>query len=131
MALGERGAGRGPRSAAQARTAARAPGGGAAPVGPGGGSARRWWEQALSDLREEARGLVRVSRIDQPEAALVAPEQGFFLRENVKLKLLNARLAVLSRQTDSARTDVTAAGAALRKYFDPSSRKTQAAIGQL
>jgi uroporphyrin-III C-methyltransferase len=94
-------------------------------------SALTWWEQALADLREEARGLVRVSRIDQPEAALLAPEQGFFLRENVKLKLLNARLAVLSRQMDSARADVTAAGAALRKYFDPSSRKTQATIAQL
>ena len=89
--------------------------------------ALRWWEQALADIRAEARSLVRVSRIDQPEAVLLAPDQAFFLRENLKLKLLNARLALLSRLTDSARADVAAAASALRKYFDPSARRTQAA----
>jgi uroporphyrin-3 C-methyltransferase len=87
-----------------------------------------WWQKVLADVREEARGLVRVSRVDEPEAVLLAPEQAFFLRENLKLKLLNARLGLLARQTESARGDVTAAGAALRKYFDPASRKTQTAI---
>jgi uroporphyrin-III C-methyltransferase len=90
-----------------------------------------WWERALADLREEARNLVRVSRIDEPEAVLLAPEHAFFLRENLKLKLLNARLALLSRQTDAARADVAAAQAALRKYFDPASRRTQAAAALL
>jgi len=85
------------------------------------------WQRALWVLREEARGLVRVSRIDQPEAALLAPEQAFFLRENLKLKLLNARLGLLARQTSSARSDIAAATAALNRYFDPASRKTQAA----
>lgn len=87
-----------------------------------------WWERALADVREEARSLVRVSRVDQPEAVLLAPEQGFFLRENLKLKLLNARLGLLARQTDAARADTGAAVAALRKYFDPSARKTQVAV---
>ena len=91
----------------------------------------RWWERAWAEIREEARGLVRVSRIDQPEAVLLAPDQAFFLRENLKLKLLNARLALLSRQTDSARADAAAAAAALRKYFDPAARKTQAAAALL
>jgi uroporphyrin-III C-methyltransferase len=90
-----------------------------------------WWERALADVREEARSLVRVSRIDQPEAVLLAPDHAFFLRENLKLKLLNARLALLSRQTDAARADVAASQAALRKYFDPASRKTQAATTML
>jgi uroporphyrin-III C-methyltransferase len=90
-----------------------------------------WWESVLAQIRDEARSLVRVSRIDQPEAVLLAPEQGFFLRENLKLKLLNARLSLLSRQTDAARADVTAAVAALQKYFDPAARKTQVAVGLL
>jgi len=90
-----------------------------------------WWERALADLREEARNLVRVSRIDQPEAVLLAPEHAFFLRENLKLKLLNARLALLSRQTDAARADIISAQAGLRKYFDPASRKTQVAVALL
>jgi uroporphyrin-3 C-methyltransferase len=90
-----------------------------------------WWDQLLADVRDEARNLVRVSRIDQPEAALVAPDQAFFLRENLKLKLLNARLELLSRQVDSARSDIAASINALRKYFDASSRKTQATLTQL
>lgn len=88
-----------------------------------------WWQATLRRgwelVRDEARGLVRVSRIDQPEAVLLAPEQAYFLRENLKLKLLNARLGVLARQFDSARSDLTSATAALNKYFDPASRRTQ------
>ena len=91
----------------------------------------RWWRQAFGLLREEARGLLRVSRIDQPEAVLLAPEQGFFLRENLKLKLLNARLALLARQTEAARLDVAAAATALGKYFDPAARRTQTAATAL
>ena len=94
-----------------------------------------WWQAQLHKgwelVRDEARGLVRVSRIDQPEAVLLAPDQEFFLRENLKLKLLNARLGVLARQFDSARTDVAAATAALNKYFDPASRRTQNAATML
>lgn len=90
-----------------------------------------WWERALAQVGEEARNLLRVSRIDQPEAMLLAPEQAFFLRENLKLKLLNARLGLLARQTEAARADVAGAALALRKYFDPSSRRTQAAVSLL
>ena len=87
-----------------------------------------WWQLVLDRVMVEARGLLRVSRIDSPEAALLAPEQGFFVRENLKLKLLNARLGLLSRQNDSARADMQAISVSLKKYFDPSSRKTQQAL---
>ena len=87
----------------------------------------KWSRIALDKLQDEARKLLRVSRIEQPEAALLSPEQSFFLRENFKLKVLNARLGLLSRQTDTSRTDLTSASAWLTKYFDPAARKTQAA----
>jgi uroporphyrin-3 C-methyltransferase len=87
-----------------------------------------WWESGWAVLRDEARRLVRVSRIEEPEAALLSPEQSFFLRENLKLKLLNARLGLLARQTESSRADLAAAALAVNKYFDHSSRKTQAAL---
>ena len=111
----------------------------AAPASPGAQPADQgqlaWWQATLQRswevVRDEARGLVRVSRIDQPEAILLAPEQTFFLRENLKLKLLNARLGVLARQFESARADLTAATAALNKYFDPASRRTQNAATTL
>jgi uroporphyrin-3 C-methyltransferase len=94
-------------------------------------AAGSWWERWRDAVLEDARGLFRVSRIDQPEAVLLAPEQSFFLRENLKLKLLNVRLSLLARQTDAARADVSAAVSALHKYFDPASRRTQAVATQL
>jgi uroporphyrin-3 C-methyltransferase len=87
-----------------------------------------WSQRMLGGLWDGARQLLRVSRIDQPEAALLAPEQSFFLRENIKLRLLNARLGLLSRQTDAARGDLQSASDWLGKYFDPASRRTQAAL---
>jgi len=90
-----------------------------------------WLQSILDNVKREAGKLLRVSRIDQPEAALLAPEQAFFLRENLKLRLLNARLSLLSRQTEAARSDLTAANAWLLKYFDAASRKTQLATQSL
>lgn len=87
---------------------------------------RNWVEVATSSLRDETRKLLRVSRIDQPEAALLSPDQAFFFRENFKLRLLNARLALLSRQTETARADLQTASVWLAKYFDQNARKTQA-----
>jgi uroporphyrin-3 C-methyltransferase len=115
-------------NAVPARTQAPAPRpASAAPVSP----ARMWWERWRDAVGEELRALVRVSRIDQPEAVLVVPEQAFFLRENLKLKLLNARLSLLARQNETARGDVASAQAALQKYFDNGSRRTQAVQAQL
>lgn len=90
-----------------------------------------WWMRVVFLVRDELRGLVRVSRIETPEAALLSPEQSFFLRENFKLKLLNARLGLLSRQTESVRADLASASLALGRYFDGSSRKTQTAAATL
>jgi uroporphyrin-III C-methyltransferase len=82
------------------------------------------WNAFGETLWSEAKSLVRVTRIDHPEAALLAPEQSFFLRENLKLRLLNARLALLSRQFDTAQADLQAARTALDRYFDRSSKRT-------
>ncbi|WP_406622709.1 uroporphyrinogen-III C-methyltransferase [Acidovorax sp. SDU_ACID1] len=104
------------------------------PPAPGAADVPRWQaalRNAWDAVADEARGLVRVSRIDQPDAVLLAPDQAFFLRENLKLKLLNARLAVLARRMDSARADLASASGALAKYFDPASRRTQSAADAL
>ena len=83
-----------------------------------------WWMAGLMQFADQLKGLVRVSRIEAPEAALLSPEQGFFLRENLKLKLLNARLGLLARQKDAARADLASAAIVVRRYADASSRKT-------
>ncbi len=77
------------------------------------------------------RSLVRVTRIEHPDAALLAPEQAYFVRENLKLRLLNARLALLSRQFPTAQADLQSAQQALERYFDRGSRRTTAAADLL
>lgn len=85
----------------------------------------------LQQVWTEVRDLVRVTRVDQPEAALLAPEQAFFLRENLKLRLLNARLALLSRQFDTVQSDLRDAQGSLDRYFDKGSRRVELAREQL
>jgi len=86
-------------------------------------SARRGWETFSGPFLGELRQAVRVTSIEHPEAMLLTPDQSFFLRENVKLRLLNARLSLLSRQFDLAQADLQQAQAALDRYFDRSSRR--------
>jgi uroporphyrin-III C-methyltransferase len=96
--------------------------------GKGSGLLRQapdWFKAMVGAVRDEARSLVRVSRIDTPEAALLSPEQSFFARENLKLKLLNARLSLLSRQFDTTRADLGNAAKLVSRYFDASSRSAQ------
>lgn len=75
---------------------------------------QRWWHGVVA----QARSLVRVSRIDRPEASLLAPEQAYFLRGNVRLLVLNARVGVLSRQTAAARADIHRTLNLLERFFD-------------
>ncbi len=85
----------------------------------------QWGQQAGSVVWHEAQTLIRITRIARPEAMLIAPDQAFFLRENIKLRLLNARLALLSRQTPTALSDLQAADAMVKRFFDTQSRKAQ------
>lgn len=117
------------RAAAAASAATAGSTAASAPMDPG-------WTEVLGErwaslgarIWSEMRSLVRVTPIDQPEAMLVSPEQAFFLRENLKLRLLNARLALLSRQFDTAQADLRDALSALERYFDRSARRTTHAI---
>jgi uroporphyrin-III C-methyltransferase len=89
--------------------------------------ATAWWHAGLAHVGNELRSLVRVTRIDHPESVLATPEQQVFLRENLKLRLLNARLALFSRQFDIAQSDLRDAQSVLDRYFDRSSKRVVAA----
>ena len=82
------------------------------------------WDALWQRVWLEVKSLVRVTRIDQPDAMLLAPEQSFFLKENLKLRLLNARLALLSRQFETAQADLKVAQGSLDRYFDKTARRT-------
>ena len=84
------------------------------------------WEGFSVPFFGELKQAIRVTSIEHPEASLMTPDQSFFLRENVKLRLLNARLSILSRQFDLAQADLQQAQTALDRYFDHGSRRVVA-----
>jgi uroporphyrin-III C-methyltransferase len=99
----------------------------AAQAGDWRARAASWWAAGTRHVGNELRALVRVTQIDHPESVLVTPEQQYFLRENLKLRLLNARLALYARQFDAAQADLRDAQAVLDRYFDRSSKRVVAA----
>lgn len=82
----------------------------------------------VAEAWQEFQELVRVRRVDQPDALLLSPSQSYFVRENLKLRLLNARQALLGRQEEIYRSDLVRAEDTLDKYFDTRSRQTVAAL---
>jgi len=100
---------------------------GAAPGAPSPGFLARFGDEVWKQLRQ----LVVVRRIDSPEPPLVPPPQAYFLRENLRLRLLNARLELLSRDEAGYREDLRTAQAWIRRYFDRRGKATQAALAQL
>ena len=72
------------------------------------------WDAFIAEMRQ----LVRVQRVDQPEALLLSPDQRFFARENLRLQLLNARLNLLARNQSLFRSDVTRSLESLDRWFD-------------
>ena len=113
------------RPASAASRSASAAGGRAASATPAwSAQIGEFWNRFSERIWGEAKSLVRVTQTDHPDAMLLAPEQSYFLRENLKLRLLNARLALLSRQFSIAQTDLQGAQAALDRYFDRSSKRT-------
>lgn len=86
-----------------------------------------WWHGMRAGLGE----LVRVQRIDAPEAALLSREQTFFLRENIRLQLMNARMGLLARQSEAVRADLAAVQTLLQKYYDTNAPRTRQALRTL
>ncbi len=89
------------------------------------------WQRLLREIREDARRLVRIEKMEQPELPLLAPTQIFFLRENLKLRLLSARLALLTRDEASYKHDLQLAQEWLVRYFDSKSPSVAQAVATL
>jgi uncharacterized protein HemX len=87
--------------------------------------------RAARDFWEEMKGLVRIRDMETPDIALLSPAQAYFLRENLKLRLLSARVALLARDEASFREDLRATQAWVTKYFDTRAKPTTAALAAL
>ena len=98
----------------------------AAPAGEGG-----FWSRLGAEVWGELRQLVVVRKLNDPEPPLLPPSQAYFLRENLRLRLLNARLTLLTRDEARYRQDLRAAHAWIERYFDPQAKQRAEALSEL
>lgn len=89
--------------------------------------ARNKWDSWSNEIWVELKQLVRVREVATPDALLLSPTQAFYARENLKLRLLSARLALLSRNESAFRNDILAAQDTIVRYFDTGAKQTQTA----
>jgi uroporphyrin-3 C-methyltransferase len=97
------------------------------PTRPDEGTAARLAREVWADIK----GLIRVQRIDSAEVPLVSPSQQFFLRENLRMRLLSARIALLAQDQASFKADTRSAAEWLQRYFDAKDKKVGAASSAL
>lgn len=105
---------------------------------PAGQIEESWWRNALgfaralgADAWNEVRGMIRLERMDRADPVLLAPSQGVFLRENVKLRLLTARLALLASDARTYAADLANAREWLGRYFDTRDAQVQRVIAEI
>ena len=97
----------------------------AAPAASLGQRLMQAWRAWSGDTWDDIRQLVRVRTVDTPDALMLSPSESYFVRENLKLRLLNARLALLSRNQGTFHDDIADAQQTLTRYFDVRARSTQ------
>lgn len=87
---------------------------------PSGASARprRVANSFAEELIAELKSIVQIRRIGASESVLLPPEQEYFLRENIGLRLQSARLALLIQDQSTYQSDIAAVTNMLTKYFN-------------
>ena len=90
-----------------------------------------WYTRLANDFWTELRGLIRIERLDRPDPALLSPSQTVFLRENLRLRLLSARLALLQRDGRIFREDCRLAASWMERYFDVTDRDLAMRLAEL
>jgi uroporphyrin-3 C-methyltransferase len=84
------------------------------------------WQRFLSDLWGDMKQLVRIESSDRPAAPLLLPSQQYYLRENLRLRLLSARVALVNHDDASFKADIAASAAWVSQYFDARAKPVQA-----
>ena len=96
-----------------------------------------WWQRQWRTLQGELgeyRDLIRIRQVDSPESVLLDAQQQTLVRQQLRLRLLNARQALLARNDRLFRADLAEAQALMARYVDtrsPSASGALALIKQL
>ncbi len=81
------------------------------------------------EIWQDVKDLLRIRVAESRDVPLLAPDQAYFVRENLKLKLLSARIALLGRDELTFRGDMKAASQWLGQYFDTTQKPVGNALG--
>jgi len=90
-----------------------------------------WWKRFTGEVWSDFTHLLRIQNMEKADLPLLPPEQAYYARENLKLRLLTARLALLAHDEASYRRDLKAAQAWLKRYFDEQDRTVKLAAQTL
>ena len=90
-----------------------------------------WWENTWEKSLNALKGLVEVRHLDSNDAMLISPDQTYFIRENLRLRLLDARIALLQHNGEVYQSDLNNVEATVKQYFDSKSPATQSWLKEL
>ncbi|WP_371871785.1 uroporphyrinogen-III C-methyltransferase [Neisseria lisongii] len=94
-------------------------------------TAASWWENAWQKSWDAVKNLVEIRHLDNNDAMLLAPEQIYFIRENLRLRLLDARTALLQQNGEVFQSDLNNVEATVKQYFDKNSPATQSWLKEI
>jgi uroporphyrin-III C-methyltransferase len=78
------------------------------------------WNDVLAKIWQELKSLVVIKKTGEVKNVFLMPDQEYFLYQNLRLELENARMSVLRRNTENLRTSVKLITGWLQTYFDTS-----------
>ena len=110
-----------------------------AAAGPAAGQAQsppqvEWWGRAWEAIQRELgeyRDLIRIRAVDSPDAMLLGQQQQALVRQQLRLRLLDARHALLARNDRLYRADLAEAQTLMNRYFDVRQRDAAAALASI
>lgn len=94
-------------------------------------AAMNLWQRLGAEAWQDFRQLVRIQNMEKPEVPLLPPSQSYFLRENLRMRLLAARIELLQHNEAGYRTDLKAADEWIGRHFDVKDKATRSALATL
>ncbi|MFT5573096.1 MAG: uroporphyrin-3 C-methyltransferase [Cryomorphaceae bacterium] len=89
------------------------------------------WRTELGKMWRDILNSVQVQRVDQPPKPLLAPQQRYFLNQNLQLSLSKAELALLQGRSDVYVRSLDSASNWLSEYFDLENADVQKSLNEL
>lgn len=77
-----------------------------------------WYKNLWQTAKDNMGNLVQIRKIDNPDIMALSADQVYFIRKNIELRLLDARIALMQYQSAVYQDDLAAAIAEINRHFD-------------